>query len=298
MIHTPPADVRTGALEGGDAALRDFVLCRGAADAADVVDAADAARDGGGRGDGGGDELFDGFPQLWAFKPSRHTWLGEGIRLHALHARDAASRQALRTWAYTHTDARVANWTLQSYVARPALWDGRKFDLRLWLALSSADPLRVWALDRAVPKVCSAMAGPRPRRTSCFNPKPPRRRWCPPPLPRCECSLDVLPFALARCESLRFEWLLSNARIIIISSWEGVSRTLLPRHDLAPRPAGLENRSRLARTCVRTVTRAPRAAASRPTPPQPPTPRPPRPTPPHRRTRSRAAWATAACTST
>ena len=41
----------------------------------------------------------------------------------------------------------------QEYVKHPLLYRGRKFDLRVWAVITSIDPLRIYLLDHAFPKV-------------------------------------------------------------------------------------------------------------------------------------------------
>lgn len=42
---------------------------------------------------------------------------------------------------------------MQEYVKHPLLYRGRKFDLRVWAVITSIDPLRIYLLNHAFPKV-------------------------------------------------------------------------------------------------------------------------------------------------
>ena len=93
-----------------------------------------------------------GWPQLWLLKP-QHSWLGVGIKMVVVPQTVSASDGGLMRWAQKNVPA--GEFTLQEYVDRPALWEGRKFDLRWWLIVTSFDPLRIWAMERLVPKISS-----------------------------------------------------------------------------------------------------------------------------------------------
>ena len=71
-------------------------------------------------------------------------------------------------------------WVLQTYVRRPALYRGRKFDLRVWAAITSLDPLRVVLLGHAFPKVSTVAYNPAPehRRDACMHVRLPVGSGC------------------------------------------------------------------------------------------------------------------------
>ena len=71
-------------------------------------------------------------------------------------------------------------WVLQTYVRRPALYRGRKFDLRVWAVITSLDPLRVVLLGHAFPKVSTVAYDPAPehRRDACMHVRLPVGSGC------------------------------------------------------------------------------------------------------------------------
>ena len=91
-----------------------------------------------------------GWPQLWLLKP-QHSWLGVGMQVVVVPQTVSQSDGGLMRWAQKKVPR--GEFTLQEYVDRPALWEGRKFDLRWWLLVTSFDPLRIWAMERLVPKI-------------------------------------------------------------------------------------------------------------------------------------------------
>lgn len=96
------------------------------------------------------------WPHFWIVKPTL-SYNGLGIRLAVLREADVASEQSLSLWM--RANLRAGHFVLQSYVRFPLLYGGgaraRKFDLRIWCLLSSADPLRLLLLATAFPKVAS-----------------------------------------------------------------------------------------------------------------------------------------------
>ena len=104
-----------------------------------------------------------GWPQLWLLKP-QHSWLGAGISVVVVPRSASTSERGLLQWAKQVIP--IGEWTLQAYVERPSLWQGRKFDLRWWLLVTSFEPLRVWAMERLVPKVSTLAYDPSPAHAS------------------------------------------------------------------------------------------------------------------------------------
>ena len=100
-----------------------------------------------------------GWPQLWLLKP-QHSWLGAGINVVVVPRSASTSEQGLLQWAKQTIP--IGEWTLQAYVDRPSLWKGRKFDMRWWLLVTSFEPLRIWAMERLVPKVSTMPYDPSP----------------------------------------------------------------------------------------------------------------------------------------
>ena len=50
------------------------------------------------------------------------------------------------------------NWVLQEYAMNIMTYNGNKFDLRVWAAVTSLDPLRIYLLGTGIPKVSHAHA--------------------------------------------------------------------------------------------------------------------------------------------
>lgn len=107
-------------------------------------------------------------PTWWIVKPQKGTFLSRGMHLSLLKAFDLNSQNALLSWVANNViepgckekrqssvrcDRRMV--TFQMYVHKPALFHGRKFDMRLWLVVTSVEPLRLFLLRHAYPKVAS-----------------------------------------------------------------------------------------------------------------------------------------------
>lgn len=118
------------------------------------------------------DRLFDilrlsRLPSWWIVKPQRNTYESRGMHLSKLAERDLESKHALHKWIerstmdpacgikYDKIRCDRRKMTFQFYVDRPLLANGRKFDLRLWLVITSLDPLRVFIMRHAYPKIAS-----------------------------------------------------------------------------------------------------------------------------------------------
>lgn len=109
-------------------------------------------------------------PTWWIVKPQKGTFLSRGMHLSMLNRADLNSRNALLSWVANNViepgcrdrksetpsikcDRRMV--TFQIYVHKPALFHNRKFDMRLWLLVTSIDPLRLFLLRHGYPKVSS-----------------------------------------------------------------------------------------------------------------------------------------------
>ncbi|KAJ8602352.1 hypothetical protein CTAYLR_004237 [Chrysophaeum taylorii] len=106
-------------------------------------------------------------PSYWIVKPQRNTYESRGMHLTKLAARDVASKQALLRWVersvmdktcstnYEKFRCDRRKMSFQYYVDEPLLIKGHKFDVRLWLVITSIDPLRVFVTRHAYPKIAS-----------------------------------------------------------------------------------------------------------------------------------------------
>ena len=68
------------------------------------------------------------------------------------------------------------NWVLQEYAMNIMTYNGNKFDLRVWAAVTSLDPLRIYLLGTGIPKVPHAHA--LHMRCTCAAHAPHMRRTC------------------------------------------------------------------------------------------------------------------------
>ncbi|CAH0364577.1 unnamed protein product [Pelagomonas calceolata] len=114
--------------------------------------------------EGGAQAFFDivDTPSAWIVKPQRR-YLSLGMHLAVLRESDAASLDTLASWLSKEVPVeeklphyrtkQPGEFTLQQYVARPARLDKRKFDLRVWVLITSLEPLTVFMLDVAFPKI-------------------------------------------------------------------------------------------------------------------------------------------------
>ena len=141
------------------------------------------------------------YPQLWVLK-THDGFSQHEMKLVQVDAADASSDAALDGWLHATVptkasmscrDARLPcekgrgkvskshrRWVLQTYVRRPALYRGRKFDLRVWAAITSLDPLRLVLLGHAFPKVSTVAYSPAPehRRDACMHVRLPVGSGC------------------------------------------------------------------------------------------------------------------------
>lgn len=103
----------------------------------------------------------------WIVKPQRNTYESRGMHLSKLAKRHVRTKSKFEKWIKKHTiDSTCADhydrircdrrkMTFQYYVHNPLLVHRRKFDLRLSLVITSLDPLRVYVLRHAYPKIAS-----------------------------------------------------------------------------------------------------------------------------------------------
>ena len=103
----------------------------------------------------------------WIVKPQKGTWLSRGMHLVPLYVKDLITKTKFLNWISRAVmeescQRRYEPWkcdrrevTFQLYVHTPALFYDRKFDLRVWVAITSLNPFRVYLLRHAYPKVAS-----------------------------------------------------------------------------------------------------------------------------------------------
>ena len=88
--------------------------------------------------------------RIWILKP-----LGGfnqiGIHMYSLGKSDVASDEATAAWLFRRVPE--GSWVLQEYAMNIMTYDGNKFDLRVWVAITSLDPLRLVLLGQAFPKI-------------------------------------------------------------------------------------------------------------------------------------------------
>ncbi|KAJ1640138.1 hypothetical protein T492DRAFT_855501, partial [Pavlovales sp. CCMP2436] len=92
------------------------------------------------------------FPSIWIRK-SIIAYSQKGIGLVHLGESDASSDGALIRWVEQHVP--TGDYTLQEYLAVPMLWNDRKFDLRVMALMTSVQPLRLYVLGHAFPKIAT-----------------------------------------------------------------------------------------------------------------------------------------------
>ena len=81
-----------------------------------------------------------------------------------LDAADVRGDEATQRWL-ERVIPLDGSWTLQEYVKHPLLYRGRKFDMRVWAVITSIDPLRIFLLEHAFPKVQRGSRDALPSRT-------------------------------------------------------------------------------------------------------------------------------------
>ncbi|KAK7242939.1 putative tubulin polyglutamylase [Aureococcus anophagefferens] len=107
------------------------------------------------------------YPLVFIVKPQKDTYLSRGMHLARLDSKHVKDRSALLRWIQSHVVDKSCDkkWdaircarrrvTFQLYVQRPATVHGRKFDMRFWVLFTSLDPLRVYVMRHAYPKVAT-----------------------------------------------------------------------------------------------------------------------------------------------
>lgn len=95
------------------------------------------------------------WPQLWILKPQQ-SFNQIGISMVYLDEVDTASDESAEHWLRQALPPGLSgSWTLQEYVMHPLLYKKRKFDLRVWALITSLEPLRLFMLSTAFPKISS-----------------------------------------------------------------------------------------------------------------------------------------------
>ena len=97
------------------------------------------------------------WPQLWIFKP-QESFLGQGIKMLKVDKGDVSDRRGISNWAGRMFPN--GQWTLQEYVRNPAVYSGRKFDVRVWSVLLSLSPLRIYTLEHGFAKISTVEYSP------------------------------------------------------------------------------------------------------------------------------------------
>ncbi|TMW61163.1 hypothetical protein Poli38472_013626 [Pythium oligandrum] len=82
---------------------------------------------------------------LWIVKPPAAA-CGRGIRV--LAAKDVES--------FIAKDRQQRKYVIQRYLSSPLLLDGYKFDLRLYVVVTSVDPLRVYLFQEGLTRICTS----------------------------------------------------------------------------------------------------------------------------------------------
>lgn len=141
------------------------------------------------------------YPQLWVVK-THDGFSQHEMKLSRVDPANISSDDALERWLQSTIptkagmscrDARIKcekgrgtvrkthlRWVLQTYVRRPARYLGRKFDLRVWVAITSLDPLRLVLLGQAFPKISTVAYDPSPeyRHDLCMHVRLPIGKGC------------------------------------------------------------------------------------------------------------------------
>ena len=85
--------------------------------------------------------------RIWILKP-----LGGfnqiGIHMYSLGKSDVASDEATAAWLFRRVPE--GSWVLQEYAMNIMTYDGNKFDLRVYVAVTSFDPLRAYVFEEGL----------------------------------------------------------------------------------------------------------------------------------------------------
>lgn len=90
-------------------------------------------------------------PLFWIIKKQRRSYGSHFVRIVALRRRDLMSNGNFERWI--NVSIPEGHWAIQEYVKRPLTYRARKVDVRAWGLVTSINPLRVYLLDGAFPKV-------------------------------------------------------------------------------------------------------------------------------------------------
>ena len=180
---------------------------------------------------------YGNLPSTYIVKPQRR-YLSLGMHLAIFHFEDAKNVETFATWAKREVPAaekkkkyhtkQPGEFTIQKYVERPALLGKRKFDLRLWVLIASLEPLSIYLLDKAFPKISvqDYKGQDLPLNNSTLNEKCMHILMMVPEFCRKKTAIPVYPYAYPGTTSSPsfFE----NLDLKQESSWRHWQRTLWP----------------------------------------------------------------------
>uniref|UniRef100_A0A7S3C5N6 Tubulin--tyrosine ligase-like protein 9 n=1 Tax=Haptolina ericina TaxID=156174 RepID=A0A7S3C5N6_9EUKA len=126
------------------------------------------------------------FPQLWILKAQK-SFNQVGISMLHIEEADVADDDSVLRWM--NRVVPDGTWTLQEYVMNPALFQDRKFDMRVWAVITSVDPLRIVLCRKFMPKISTKRYSPEvhTKSDSCMHFKMPMG-------PECNKALLVHPY--------------------------------------------------------------------------------------------------------
>lgn len=91
------------------------------------------------------------YPLFWIIKKQQKSYGSHFMQIVALRKRDLTSTGDLARWIDINIPE--GGWTIQEYIKYPLTYRQRKFDVRVWGMVTSVNPLRVYLLDAAFPKI-------------------------------------------------------------------------------------------------------------------------------------------------